>query len=340
MVHAENGDLIEYNQKRLLKEGVFGPEGHPLSRSGEIEGEATHRVITIANTVNLPLYIVHLMKRSANDELRRAKQNGNVVFGEALAAGLGTDGRHYWDPNWDKAAGYVMSPAIDEDPSTKDYQMRLLGTHDIDTTATDNCTFCTQQKRMGKDDFTKIPNGCNGIEDRMSVIWSKGVETGVITPSDFVRATSAQTSKIFNMYPRKGVIQAGADADVVIWDPKAEKTISHKTHHHAGDFNIFEGLKVKGLAETTIAGGRVVFDHGVSTSTPGSGRFVSRNPYGFAYERIPLRDAARKLRETPVDRTNTPTTESMTDKIKTLQTDLDIANDQVKQLKQQLTHKE
>lgn len=149
MVHAENGELIEYNQKRLVKNGVLGPEGHPLSRSDEIEGEATHRVITIANTVNAPLYIVHIMKKTANEELIRAKRNGNVVFGEALAAGLGADGRHYWDPDWDKAAGYVMSPAIDHDPATKDMQMKLLGTHDIDTTATDNCTFCQAQKRMG-----------------------------------------------------------------------------------------------------------------------------------------------------------------------------------------------
>ena len=143
MVHAENGDLIEYNQNRLVKQGVLGPEGHPLSRSDEIEGEATHRVITIANTVNLPLYVVHVMKRSANEEIIRAKRKGNVVFAEALAAGLGVDGRHYWDKDWDHAAGYVMSPAIDEDPSTKEFQMRLLNTHDIDTTATDNCTFCT-----------------------------------------------------------------------------------------------------------------------------------------------------------------------------------------------------
>jgi dihydropyrimidinase len=170
---------------------VTGPEGHALSRPDEIEAEATHRVITFANAINLPVYIVHVMKRGANDEIVRAKRKGNVVFAEALAAGLGADGRHYWDPDWDHAAGFVMSPVIDEDPSTKEYQMRLLNTHDIDTTATDNCTFCSQQKRMGKDAFTKIPNGCNGIEDRMSVVWSKGVETGAITASDFVRATSA-----------------------------------------------------------------------------------------------------------------------------------------------------
>lgn len=331
MVHAENGELIDYNQKRLVKAGVLGPEGHPLSRSDEIEGEATYRVITIANTVNVPLYIVHLMKRTANEVLVRAKRNGNVVFGEALAAGLGTDGRHYWDPDWDKAAGYVMSPAIDDNPQTKEYQMRLLGTHDIDTTATDNCTFCQSQKRVGQDNFTQIPNGCNGIEDRMSVVWNKGVNTGVITPSDFVRATSTQSAKIFNMYPRKGLIAAGADADVIIFDPKAEKTISAKTHNQAVDFNIFEGMRVKGLTQTTISGGRVAFDEGVILSKAGQGRYIGRENYGFAYERIQPREEMRKLRETPVDRSKKPQV-APEEKVKSLQTELDIARDHVKKL--------
>lgn len=141
MVHAENGELIQYNQERLLKQGVTGPEGHPLSRNGELEAEATHRVITYANTVNVPLYVVHVMKKEAADEIVRAKRKGFVVYAEALAAGLGVDGSHYWDPDFDKAASYVMSPAIDEDPTTKEYEMRLLATHDLDTTATDNCTF-------------------------------------------------------------------------------------------------------------------------------------------------------------------------------------------------------
>jgi dihydropyrimidinase len=120
----------------------------------------------------------------------------------------------------------------------------------------------------------------------MSVVWSKGVATGAITASDFVRATSAQTAKIFNMYPKKGIIQTGSDADLVIWDPNAEKTISKKTHHHAVDFNIFEGLRVKGLTQTTISGGRVVYNEGVVTSKPGSGRYIPRENYGFAYERV------------------------------------------------------
>lgn len=173
---------------------MTGPEGHSLSRGGDIEAEATHRVVTIANTVNVPVYIVHVMKKEAADEIVRAKRKGFVVFAEALAAGLGTDGRHYWDEDWQKAAGYVMSPVIDEDPKTKEYEMRLLATHDLDTTATDNCTFCREQKSVGKDNFAKIPNGCNGIEDRMSVVWSNGVEKGILTPMDFVRVTSTNTA--------------------------------------------------------------------------------------------------------------------------------------------------
>ena len=153
-----------------------------------------------------------------------------------------------------------MSPVIDLDPSTKDFEMKLLATHDLDTTATDNCTFKKAQKRMGEKCFNQIPNGTNGIEDRLSVVWNNGVEAGVLSPSDFVRVTSTNAAKIFNMYPRKGVIQPGSDADIVVWDPSLTRVISASTHHHAGDFNIFEGMEVKGCAETTIVGGKVVWD--------------------------------------------------------------------------------
>lgn len=125
----------------------------------------------------------------------------------------------------------------------------------------------------------------------MAVIWTNGVEKGVLTPSDFVRVTSTNTAKIFNMYPRKGVIQAGSDADIIIFDSNATKTISSKTHHHAGDFNIFEGLKVKGLTQTTLVGGRVVYHDGVVKSNPGSGKYVGREAYGYSYEKIPALDA-------------------------------------------------
>ena len=155
---------------------------------------------------------------------------------------------------------------------------------------------------MGHSCFNKIPNGCNGIEDRMSVVWTNGVGKGVLTPSDFVRATSTNAAKIFNLYPRKGVIQPGSDADILIFDQNETKTISAKTHHHAGDTNIFEGMQVKGLTHTTLVGGRVVYEDGVVKSKAGSGRYVGRANYGHVYEKIPAQDEQRKIKETPVDR--------------------------------------
>mmetsp|Transcript_11369 Transcript_11369/g.8346 ORF Transcript_11369/g.8346 Transcript_11369/m.8346 type:complete len:173 (+) Transcript_11369:968-1486(+) len=171
--------------------------------------------------------------------------------------------------------------------------MQMLATHDIDTVATDNCTFSKAQKRAGHECFNKIPNGTNGIEDRMSVMWSRGVESGVLTPSDFVRVTSTNQAKIFNMYPKKGVIQAGADADVVVWDPELTRTISAHTHHHAVDFNIFEGMKVKGSAATTISGGKVLWDGKTVADNKGNGRYLRREPYGFSFEKIPIREKVR-----------------------------------------------
>jgi beta-ureidopropionase len=160
---------------------------------------------------------------------------------------------------------------------------------------------------MGKDNFAKIPNGCNGIEDRMSVVWTNGVKKGLLSPSDFVRATSTQAAQIFNMYPRKGVIQAGADADVVVWDGDRQRTVSRHTHHHGVDFNIFEGLTLDGVAEVTISNGVVKWEADSYTNADierhrGSGRLVTREPFGYAFERIPRLDEARDFKHIKVDR--------------------------------------
>lgn len=155
LVHAENGDLIQFNCKRLLDKGLTGPEAHLWSRGDEIEAEAVHRIITIAKEINVPLYVVHIMKPSAAEEIRRAKKKGYVVYAEALASGLGVDGRHCHHKDFDHASAYIMSPALDDNPLTKELLFKLLATHDLDTTATDNCVFSSQQKRMGADNFTK-----------------------------------------------------------------------------------------------------------------------------------------------------------------------------------------
>lgn len=290
-VHAENGDLIAAGSKKMIELGITGPEGHEMCRPEEVEGEATARAITIASQVNCPIYIVHVMSKSAAQAVMRGKENGHVVFGEPIAASLGTDGTNYWNKCWRHAAGHVMGPPLRPDPSTPAYLMNLLAKGDLDLTGTDNCTFNADQKALGTQDFRKIPNGVNGVEDRMCVIWEKGVYSGKMDPCRFVEVTSTKAAQVFNIYPQKGVIAEGSDADIVVWDPDAEKTISAKTHHQAVDFNIFEGMVVHGVPVVVVSQGKVVVEHGKVEVVRGCGRFIPRPPYAdIVYSRIQQRD--------------------------------------------------
>lgn len=301
-VHAENGDVVAEGQKKLLDLGVTGPEGHVLSRPEEVEAEATNRAIMIANRINTPVYIVHVMSKGAADMIVMARKDGKRVYGEPIAAGLGVDGTQCWNCNWRHAAAYVMGPPLRPDPSTKEYLMKLLASGDLQCVGTDNCTFSGKQKAMGKDDFTKIPNGVNGIEDRMAIVWEKGVIGGILSPCEFVKVTSSNCARIFNIYPRKGRIAVGSDADIVVWNGDASRTISAKTHHHAVDFNIFEGMTVHGVAEVTISRGKVVWENGTLHTEQGHGKFVPTPCWGPPFDGIDIREKARDERKLKVER--------------------------------------
>ena len=177
---------------------------------------------------------------------------------------------------------------------------RGLQSGQLHTTATDHCSFCASQKAMGKANFAQIPNGCGGIEERMAVIWDAGVNTGRLTPSEFVAITSTNTAKLFNIHPQKGTIQVGSDADIVVWDPAGSKTLSAKTQHSKGDFNIFEGRTVTGIPSHTISQGKVVFVNGDLRAEQGVGRYIKRPAFGPQFSAVQKR--AEALAPTAVQR--------------------------------------
>ena len=290
-VHAENGELVFQLQKKLVAAGITGPEGHPMSRPPAVEAEAAERAIRIAEVLGTPLYIVHVSCADSVNAIIRARSKGQRVYGEALAGHLTIDESVYRHPDWNIAAAHVMSPPF----RAKHHQDALWGAlaaGHLHTTATDHCAFCGDQKGMGKGDFSKIPNGCAGVEDRMSVLWDAGVNTGRLTPNEFVRVTSTNAAQIFNLYPRKGAIAPGSDADLVVWDPTATKTITTADSISKVGYNVFEGRKVMGLPMVTLSQGDIVWMNGELRTVRGAGRYINRPAFAPMFDALQRQAAA------------------------------------------------
>ncbi|WP_372675051.1 dihydropyrimidinase, partial [Aquicoccus sp.] len=303
MVHAENGDVVAELSAKLLAEGNTGPEAHAYSRPTQVEGEATNRAIMIADMAGAPLYVVHVSCEESHEAIRRARMLGKRVWGEPLIQHLTLDESEYFNKDWDHAARRVMSPPF-RNKMHQDSLWNGLQSGSLSVVATDHCAFTTEQKRYGVGDFTKIPNGTGGLEDRIPMLWTHGVGTGRLTPNEFVAVTSTNIAKILNCYPKKGAILVGADADILVLDPEKEKTITAASQQSAIDYNVFEGQHVKGLPRYVLTRGQVAVMDGEMRNEEGHGKFVAREP------NAPVNRALSRWKDLtaprPVERTGIP----------------------------------
>ncbi len=277
-MHAENGGAIDVIVQRALAEGKRAPKYHALTRPTTAEAEATSRAIALAEMAGAPVYIVHLSCNEALEKVREARDRGLRAYAETCPQYLYLSLDDMNGPGFD-GAKYVFTPPLRE----KWHQEKLwqgLAKDDLQVVSTDHCPFCfKEQKEMGKDDFTKIPNGGPGIEHRLSLVFNGGVHGKRFSLNRFVQLVSTAPAKLFGLYPRKGTVAAGSDADLVIFDPDEEQTISAKTHHMRVDYSMFEGTRVKGVPKVVLSRGRVVVENGKFMGKPGSGEFLRRqNP--------------------------------------------------------------
>jgi dihydropyrimidinase len=276
-MHAENGGVIDVLVKKALAEGKTAPKYHALTRPARAEAEATHRAIALAEMAGVPIYIVHLSAAEALEMVMQARDRGLPAYAETCPQYLFLSYDNYEEPGFD-GAKYVMSPPL-RGKETQDRLWRGLASNDLQAVSTDHCPFCMkEQKELGRDDFSKIPNGAPGIETRMSLVFDGGVRTGKIGLNRFVELTSTSPAKIFGLFPRKGTIAPGSDADLVVFDPNRKQTLSAKTLHMKVDYNPYEGREVTGVSETVLSRGKVVVENGKFVGRAGAGSFLKRNP--------------------------------------------------------------
>jgi dihydropyrimidinase len=277
-MHAENGGAIDVIVQRALAEGKRAPKYHALTRPTTAEAEATSRAIALAEIAGAPVYIVHLSCNDALEKVREARDRGLRAYAETCPQYLYLSLENMDAPGFE-GAKYVFTPPLRE----KWHQEKLwqgLAQDDLQVVSTDHCPFCfKEQKELGKDDFTKIPNGGPGIEHRLSLVYSGGVHGNRFSPNRFVQLVSTAPAKLFGLYPRKGTIAIGSDADLIVFDPNAEHVISAKTHHMRVDYSMFEGIRVKGTPKVVLSRGSTIIENGKFIGKPGAGEFIKReNP--------------------------------------------------------------
>ena len=278
-MHAENGNAIDVIVQQALAEGKTAPKYHALTRPTTAEAEATARAIALAEMAGAPVYIVHLSCNDALEKVREARDRGLPVYAETCPQYLYLSIENFDTPQEFDGAKYVFTPPLREKWQQEKLWNGLKRDH-LQVVSTDHCPFCfKEQKELGRGDFTKIPNGGPGIEHRMSLIYSGGVAAGRFSVNRFVELVSTTPAKLFGLYPRKGTIAVGSDADLVIFDPQRKHTISAKTHHMRVDYSMFEGIEVTGMPDVVLSRGRVVVQGDKFLGRAGAGEFVKRALY-------------------------------------------------------------
>src|SRR5579872_3778079 len=276
-MHAENGGVIDVLVQRALAEGHTAPKYHALTRPARAEAEATHRAIALAEIADVPIYIVHLSSAEALQMVTEARDRGLPAYAETCPQYLFLSYDNYEEPGFD-GAKYVMSPPLRE-KWHQDVLWKGLAKNDLQVISTDHCPFCmSEQKELGRDDFSKIPNGAPGIETRLTLVHNGGVRQARISLNRFVELCSTTPAKMFGLFPRKGTIAVGSDADIVVFDPKRKQTLGVKTLHMRVDYNPYEGTRVEGAPSFVVSQGHVIVEGDRFVGRKGAGRFIPRGP--------------------------------------------------------------
>lgn len=281
-VHAENGSVIQYLVQQALARGRTAPIDHALTRPAITEAEAIHRVIALARIAEVPVYIVHVTSREAVDEIARARAMGVPVLAETCPQYLFLTKDDLARPGFE-GAKFVLTPPLREQ-TDQEALWEALQSGDLQVVSTDHCPFFFEtQKKLGVSDFTKIPNGGPGIENRLQLLYHFGVNEGRMSVSKWVDLIATNPAKLFGLYPRKGTLQVGSDADIVIWNPDLKHTISAATHHMRVDYSMYEGITVRGNAETVVSRGEVIVEQNSWLGKKGRGQYLKRSPSAGAW---------------------------------------------------------